>query len=311
MPHELTRVLRAVAGGIWFIEPKKADQIVHMLALRHGAGPRSEPAFPERMANVSSRPVGGETPSGSVHVIQCMGAIVPRTSGLEDISGPGVTSLEQFQSVFSKAAGDQSARAIVLNMDSPGGQVDLVPETVQMIREAQRPDRPIVAVANTMACSAAYWLACGADEIVVSPSACVGSIGVYSLHQDVSARLVEEGIAPTFIYEGPRKVEGNPFEPLDAVALRAMQEDVRHYYEMFTTDVAAARGVDVSVVRADPEEDGPSFGGGRSYNAERAVALGLADRVETLQQVLSRLTAPRAPKGKAARRAAARRLRIA
>ena len=290
MAHEIDRVLRAFSAATWFIDPRKAEQIVAALELRMRAGPRSEPYLPDRKTGVREmHQTAGGGSQKAIHVIRLHGTILPRAGLLEDMSG--AVSLQVFQKAFRQAAADQNAAAIVLDVDSPGGQVDLVPETAAMIRAARRSDRPIVAVANTFAASAAYWIASAADELVVTPSGEVGSIGVYMVHEDVSQMLEEVGIKPTFIYEGPRKVEGNPFEPLSEGAKAAMQAGVRHYYEMFTSDVAQARGVPVEVVRADPEGDGRHFGGGRSYPAARAVELGMADRVETIDETISRLMA--------------------
>ncbi|TIX64128.1 MAG: S49 family peptidase, partial [Mesorhizobium sp.] len=142
-----------------------------------------------------------------------------------------------------------------------------VPETTAMIRAARREGRPIVAIADTVACSAAYWIACGADEISVTPSGMVGSIGAYVVHQDVSEALAAVGVKVTYISEGARKVEANPFQPLDDAAKAWLQSIVRDCYDMFVADVAKSRKVSVAVVRADPEQTDKHMGGGRSYPA--------------------------------------------
>jgi signal peptide peptidase SppA len=285
MSHEIDRILRAAGRGAWFIAPDKAEQIVAMVALRASMGPRAETAFPDRQAAALSEDIRSR--GKVVRELRLHGAIVPRGNMLTDMSG--AVSLERFQAAFRPAAADATLGAIVLNIDSAGGNVALVPETVAMIRAAKRPDRPIVAVANTLCCSAAYWIGVAADELVVTPSGEVGSIGVYMLHQDVSEMMAAEGIKSTYIAQGPRKVEGNPFEPLDEVAKVAFMAQVRETYDMFTADVARARGVPVSVVRADPETAERHFGGGRAYGAARAVALGMADRVATLEETIVRL----------------------
>lgn len=283
MSHEIRRVLSAFASQPWFIEPHKAEQILAMLEFRAAFGPRSE-AYREGAA---ARSPQGET-QGTVDVINMFGAIVPRATALEDVSQQAV-SLERFQRAFKDAAARPNSAGIVLNLDSPGGQIDLVPETVAMIRKARRANRPIVAVANTYAASAAYWLASAADEIAVTPSGEVGSIGVYMLHQDLSKALEMEGVRLTFVKEGPRKTEINLFEPLSEEARTALQARVRDGYDMFVADVARGRRVSASVVRADPEKGGKHFGGGRMYGAKKAVELGMADRVATLDETIERL----------------------
>lgn len=297
MPHEIDRILRAAGRGAWFIDPAKAEEIVAMIALRASAGPRADPAYPDRepVAIADEMRAGGKV----VRVLRLHGAIVPRGNMMSDMSG--AVSLDRFGAAFRSAAGDASVGGIVLDIDSPGGNVAMVPETVSMIHAARSADRPIVAVANTMCCSAAYWIGTAADELVATPSATVGSIGVYMLHRDMSERMAAEGIKATFLSQGPRKVEGNPFEPLDDVARAAMLSEVRETYDVFTADVAKARGVPVSVVRADPEAAERHFGGGRSYGATRALSLGMIDGIATLDETLARLASGRRSGG--ARRA--------
>lgn len=239
-----------------------------------------------------------------VRVLRLHGTILPRAGMMSALSG--AASLEQFQAAFREAAEDPSTAALIIDIDSPGGQVDLVPETVALIRSYKNADRPIIAISNTLAASAAYWIAIAADELVVTPSGSVGSIGVYMMHTDMSEKLKAEGVSRTFIHEGPRKVEGNPFEPLGPEAKAALQAEVRTFYEMFTSDVAKARNVSVSVVRADPEKSDTHFGGGRVYPAKQAVKLGMADRVATLEETINR-----AARGGPNRRASTQRMRQA
>lgn len=291
MPHEINRVLAAVNTAQWFIEPDKAAAILAMLEMRAAAG---QMALDDDDVRAQKAAIGSQIAVGSgvIHVLRLHGTVMPRANMLSNFSGG--TSMVRFQEAFAQAANDPRTTAIVLDVDSPGGAADLVPETAAMIRAARRPDRPIVAVANTLAASAAYWLASAADEIVVTPSGQVGSVGVYVLHQDVSERLKKDGIKPTFIHEGARKVERNPFGPLDEPARAHLQSAIRDTYDMFTNDVAKARGVPVSTVRADPEDGGEHFGGGRVYGAKQAVKLKMADRVATLSETVQRLAKPRA-----------------
>lgn len=296
MPHEINRILRAFSATPWFIDPAKAEQIVGMLELRALNGPRAEPFNAEQNTR---QPV--QNREGRVAVLRLYGTIAPRAEAISDVS-QSAALMTQFQAAFREVANDPDISAIILDVDSPGGQVDLVPETAAMIREARNPDRPIVAVANTLAASAAYWIASQADELVVTPSGAVGSIGVYVLHEDVSEALAEAGIRCTLISGGARKTEGNPFEPLGDEARRAMQANVEHYYGMFVSDVAKGRGVSASVVRADPENSDKHFGGGRAYPAKQAVKLGMADRVGTLDDTIRRLSKPGRRSGTGTRR---------
>jgi signal peptide peptidase SppA len=171
-----------------------------------------------------------------------------------------------------------------MDVNSPGGFVDLIPEVAADIRAA-RAQKPVVAVANTTAGSAAYWLASQASQLVVSPSGEVGSIGVYQIHEDLSGMLAKEGVNVTIVRAGKYKVEGHPFGPLSEDATAAMQSDVNDYYDMFTSDVAKGRGVTQDEVKG-------GYGEGRMVLAKRAVKSGLADKVEQLSDTVKRLGHP-------------------
>lgn len=296
MAHEIDRLLRAFASEVWLIEPTKAEQILSMLEWRATHGPRAEPY----RDGPESKPALSEQ-QGRVAVLRLYGTIAPRAESVRDVS-QSAALMTQFQAAFRQAAADPNVVAIVIDVDSPGGNVALVPETAAMIFKARREGRPIVAVANSLAASAAYWISAAADELVVTPSGVVGSIGVYTVHQDISEKLSKEGTRVQFISAGPRKTEGNPFEPLGDEARAALEERVRSAYNMFTADVAKFRGVSVSVVRADPEKDEQHFGGGRIYDAVKAVKLGMADRVATLDETIARLATPGGRKSIASRR---------
>lgn len=284
MPHEIDRVLAAFSGSVWAIDDAKGREIAAALALRADSGPRAEPFLDE-----GAPPPAQPSRQGGIEVLPLTGVLAPRASAVRDASTP-FTSLTRWQARFEDAAADRQLRAIVLDIDTPGGMVDQVPETAAMIRAARDPDRPIIAVANTMAASAGYWIASAADQVVMSPSAMVGSIGVRLIHVDRSGAHRANGEVPTIIHAGARKAEGNDTAPLDDAARSALQAEVDDIYADFVRDVAASRGVAEVVVRADPEAtNGAHMGGGRSYHARQALALNMADRVATLREVLSDL----------------------
>lgn len=218
-------------------------------------------------------------------VIPLKGVITPHASLFSLLFGGADGSLDTFRRSFRNAMGDSEVGTVVLDVDSPGGLVDLVPETAAEIRKA-RESKKIVAVSNPLTASAAYWLASQADEIVVTPSGESGSIGVYATHQDISGALDKAGIKPTLISAGKYKVEGNPYEPLDEEAQQAIQDSVDEYYGMFVKDVAAGRGVKVSEVKA-------GYGEGRTLTAGKALEANLVDRVDTLESTVARLTGRR------------------
>lgn len=303
---DYSRLASLVQSSVWFIEPRRGQAMADAFLMRLDAGRRAEPylSAEELEANrtrgavrrLPMPPKGKTNRVRDLAVIPLIGAIMPRGDAMEDMSGGGAVNLTRFQREFQTVADDDSVGAILLEIDSPGGQIGLVPETAAMIRSARKAGRPIVAMANTIAASAAYWIAAAADEIVVTPSGTVGSIGVFQMHQNLEGFAAAQGIVPFYIYEGPRKVEGNPFAPMDDDARAAYQAEVRAAYEHFTNDVAAYRGANVKEVRADPVgATGKTFGGGRAYSPAQLKALGLigrggmVDRVATMNETVMRL----------------------
>jgi len=232
---------------------------------------------------------GGPRNVRGVSVVALQGIIRPWPSLLSLLFGEGGGGLSIFVEDLAAALGDPDTSAVVLDIDSPGGLVDLVPETAAQIRDMrERNSKPIVAVANTFCASAAYWLASQAHEVIATPSGQVGSVGVYEIHYDESEFFAQEGVKPTIISAGDQKVDGNRFEPLNPEAAAAMQETVDDLYAMFVADVAKGRGIE------PPPADGSAFGGGRCYLAQRAQKAGLVDRVATMSETIGRLGSGRA-----------------
>jgi capsid assembly protease len=228
---------------------------------------------------------------GAVATIPLKGVLTPQVSLFAMLFGGG-SSLNRFRSDLKSAAANPDVSHIVMDIDSPGGLVDQIPETAAEIRQAKT-QKPVTAVANTLAASAAYWLGSQASEFVVTPSGEAGSIGVYSIHKDLSGMHEKMGVVPTIIKAGKRKIEGNPFESLTDEAQQGIQEAVNDYYSLFTRDVARGRGVSTADVRE-------GYGEGRTLTARRAVQAGLVDRVDTLEGTIARAAKGEVPASKAA-----------
>jgi signal peptide peptidase SppA len=213
-------------------------------------------------------------------------AVLPLTGPITHRAGLftaffGGTSTEKWGRAFDDLVASPNVGAIVIDADTPGGTVSGVPELADKIFKA-RGSKPIVIVSNAMLASAGYWIGSSANEIVVTPSGEVGSIGVWSLHADESGLLEKMGIDITLISAGKFKTELNPFEPLDDEARAYEQSRVDDYYGQFVGAVARGRGVTASAVRK-------GFGEGRMVGAKQAVQEGMADRVGTLEQTIQRL----------------------
>jgi signal peptide peptidase SppA len=245
--------------------------------------------FGEIEARSPSENRSGDQQGAVVAVISIAGVIAQHASQIDSISGPTGTSTERVAQSFRAAIADPAVKAIVLNTNSPGGNVYGVQALADEIYKA-RGKKPIVAQVNSLAASAAYWIATSADEIVMTPGSQAGSIGVYSVHRDVSKAAEMKGEKYTIISAGKFKVEGMPYEPLQDEAMQAMQKTANAYYSDFTRAVARGRGVSVNDVRS-------GFGEGRIEKDDDAVKLGMADRVATLDATLKRLASAKAPAG--------------
>ena len=140
--------------------------------------------------------------------------------------------------------------------------------------------KPLWAVANENALSAAYAIASAADRLYVTRTGEVGSIGVVAVHVDETGADAKAGLAWTFVFAGERKVDGNAHEPLSERARATIQADVDQLYSEFCTLVAANRKLDAAVVRGTDAA---------IYRGELAVRAGLADRVGTLDLAIAEM----------------------
>jgi signal peptide peptidase SppA len=232
-----------------------------------------------RIAAASNGPRGGGGRQKNVAVLPIYGVISPRQDMMARTSGG--TTAESILSDFRAALRDPEIDGIVFDVDSPGGAVEGIDELAAEIRGA-RGQKPMAAVANHMAASAAYWAVAGVDELVATPSASVGSIGIFTAHQDMSAALEQAGVRTTLISAGKYKVEGNRFEPLAEEAKAAIQADVDAWYQTMTGSIAKSRGVPVDTVRAN-------YGEGRTLMARKALDRGMVDRIDSLDNTIRRV----------------------
>jgi signal peptide peptidase SppA len=232
-------------------------------------------------AEAAARLIPARKSVGNVAVVPLTGFLSQKPTLFSMLFGG--TSVQAFAREVVSALADPSVGAVVMDVDSPGGEVHGLPEAAAQIRAA-RGSKPLVAVANPIAASAAYWLSSQADEFAVTPSALAGSIGVFAAHVDESKALEAAGLGVTLVSYGRRKTEGASTAPLSEDALAAIQARVDAFGRMFEADVAKGRKVSAAKVHAD-------FGEGGIMTADESVKSGLADRVATLDEVIARLAA--------------------
>jgi signal peptide peptidase SppA len=255
----------------WAIRAEALTRLAKAMRRAEAADDQPEPQAATRTLSTT----------GGVAVIPLKGLLTPKVSLLSLLFGGG-SGLLGFRENFREALASDEVGSILIDVDSPGGSTDLIPEIAAEIRAA-RGQKPITAIANTQAASAAYWLAAQADELVVTPSGMAGSIGVFLVHEDWSGFNEAMGVRPTYISAGKFKTEGNMDEPLSDEAKVHFQSIVDEFYDLFVASVAAGRGVSENSVRN-------GFGEGRMATARQAVALGMADRVESFNETVVRLT---------------------
>jgi protease-4 len=195
----------------------------------------------------------------------------------------GGLDLNDTEATLREAQADPRVQGIVLHFNSPGGTVTGIPELASLIRTISE-TKPVIAFTDAQCCSAAYWLASACDSLVVTPTADVGSIGVYSALVDESAAWAQEGYKLELMKAGKHKAMGIPGLPLAPEDRALIQAEVDSIYAMFTADVVANRARNGAQV-AEETMQGQTFMGGS------AVAVGLADRVVgSLTDLLSALT---------------------
>lgn len=268
----MTYLASRLFGTPLLIHRPKLDVILSVVGQRIGMA--DVPAMPAMDMAVYQRPTPAAAPEG-IAVIPIHGSLVKRSLGMEAASG--LTSYGEIAAMLDTALADPQVTGILLDIDSPGGEASGSFELARRVREAAAL-KPVWAVANDAAYSAAYAIAASAQRLFVTETGGVGSIGVIALHVDQSVKDAKDGYRFTAITAGAHKNDYSPHEPLSDAAKTELQGEVDRLYSIFTDHVAAMRGLDLEAVRAT--EAGLYFGA-------NAVSQGLADGIQTLEATLS------------------------
>lgn len=214
-----------------------------------------------------------------IAIIPILGTLVRRTVGLEAESG--LMSYHYISLLLNEAKLRPDVKGIVLDIDSPGGEAGAVFDLADKILEVRK-IKPIWAVANEEAFSAAYALAASAERLFIPRTAGVGSIGVIAVHLDQSKADADEGLKYTSIYAGAHKNDYSPHEPLADPARESLQKEIDRIYGLFVSCVARGRNLSPETIRKT--EAALFFG-------EEAIAAGLADQLGGLTYAVNELTA--------------------
>lgn len=190
----------------------------------------------------------------------------------DGLFGANENPVSLFVEKIEKAQDDPDVRAVVLRINSPGGGVtatDLMYRRLAQLKAKRKV--PVVAAIQDLGASGAYYLACGADAIVVAPTSVTGSIGVIVQTFNLEGTMAKLGVEAKAITSGPMKDMASPFKALDPEAEKVLQGIVAEFYDRFVDVVADGRpklGRDAVKALAD----------GRVYTGAQAVAKGLADQ---------------------------------
>jgi protease-4 len=175
---------------------------------------------------------------------------------------------------LERAAADPLVKAVVLRLDTPGGEVtasDIVYH--EILRFKERTGRPVVGLMMSVAASGGYYIAQACDVIVAHPSSLTGSIGVISIFPSLEALMAKVGVKVNVIKSGPSKDSGSPFREMTEEDRKLFQVIIDEYYEGFLEVVARGRKGKV------PAADLRTIADGRVYTAPQALKLGLIDAI--------------------------------
>lgn len=249
----------------------------------HALGPRFNLDMTALQPNIGLAPISdqernraGYKAAGGIGIIGIYGPLMHRVMASDYPSG-GPTTYAEIRRAFDLAMVDDAVQSIVLDIDSPGGEVHGVFDLADHIFQS-RGQKTITAVINESAYSAGYLLASSAERIIIPRTGGAGSIGVIATHADFSRAEDAAGITVTHVYAGARKADFSPHQPLGDEAHGMLQGMVNDTYEMFADTVARNRKMSVKAVKAT--EAG-------MYEGKKAVAAGLADEVQAADKAIA------------------------
>ncbi len=276
------RVIQAFQSTTWAILPAKFQEIFAFLELKSAGGSAdgnvSEPEVRAFFDDDEREREPSTPPPQSIAVIPIHGVLARRMNMMTRASGG--TSLASVSKALRESVASSSVKAIILDIDSPGGEVMGITELHAEILKARR-TKPVTAHVSGMAASAAFPLASAAQEITATPSAMLGSVGVIGVHIDESQAMKDAGLGVTLKTAGKFKADASGLVPLSEEGEAELQRCVDAAMSNMIRDIAKGRGMSASAVRK-------SFGDARVVEAKLALEFGMIDKVETFDSALAR-----------------------
>lgn len=239
---------------------------------------QAETKFMERRSDICAAfgfsPVEQRKPfafASGIAIIPISGSLINRFGSSYEGYATGYNFIRR---QLNLALSDDDVKGIIFDVNSYGGEAAGCFELAAEIR-ASRSVKPSLALVDSNAYSAGYALATSASKLAVIPSAGVGSVGVITMHVDMSAMMDKYGVKVTLIYESEHKADGNPYEPLPDAVKTEIQSRIHTRYEEFVSVVAENLGIDAKVIRDTKS---------RTYGAEEALSLGLIHAISSPSQ---------------------------
>lgn len=221
------------------------------------------------------------TLADNLAIVDVSGPLVSRDSFFNRLFG--LTSFNDIRNAVFAAKDHPQVEAIVLNMDTPGGQASGVAELSDFLKEVDANVKPIYTYTGTIMASAGYWLGSVGREIYASKMATVGSIGVITVHASYERMLKEDGIDVTVLRAGEFKALGSPYEKLDDKARAQIESQMNTIYDMFLETVAEHRGTSVGALKETAAE-------GRVFIGADAVPVGLVDHITSYDAAIASIS---------------------
>jgi protease-4 len=219
----------------------------------------------------------GSSKAPKVAVIYATGVIQPGKSSPGSLLGEAVMGSDTIVEQIKKAEEDETVKAIVLRVDSPGGSALASDLMWRAIVEAKK---PVVASMSDTAASGGYYISMGCDLVFAEPGTLTGSIGVVGGKFALGGLLEKVGVTTDTVRVGENGALFSPFSPFNEEqeqAVRAMMEDT---YHQFVSKAALGRKMEF-----DALED---LAGGRVYSGRKAKEIGLVDELGTLEEAIDR-----------------------
>lgn len=264
-----------IQDKLWAIVPEKLEA-VHQALYNRMHNVKMDLSKYETRAREAQKETVYTRMDGDIAIIGMEGVLAKRMNLFMAISGGSSTEL--LMRDYRAAMEDRDVRGILLDVDSPGGTVDGTEALAELVYES-RGEKPVVAFANGLMASAAYWIGSASDMVITEETGEVGSIGVYQMHYDYSKADEKAGVKRTLIKAGKYKAAGNDAEPLSREMMDYLEEGVDYIYSLFVESVARYRGANVETVLEDMAD-------GRIFIGRQAMEAGLVDRIGSFEAAM-------------------------